>query len=388
MGQVSRDRATATVMKTAAQVFHETRHQARLTTGNSDLDSLIDGVQPGQFYVVYADDPDPLNRIAHQLLVHCILPFERGGFDGRALYFNVCNYYSRKTLLDPDRLATFAKRAGIDPKTAFQNLYTVSAFNEMQQVTAAEEADKLLRVDPHIRLIVVHNLTRFLETSTRALQSLQSLKGVLTRLKRLVVERNVALVVTGSTHVAARRRIPKPMGGTFLRHVANVVVLMKTERNGQFTQVQATLVQHPYKRTPHTVVLATPRDYETLTGRSRLSFKQACTRLVDTLKRSNGVQSRLTRLEYKNACDALLQAVRTEDDAMAHAEAPYVLDIVTLMANLHNMTMVHALRRRIRDGEQRIRAHGSTAMANVSVSRRRRPITPSSLRDPPDRVQG
>ena len=116
--------------------------------------------------------------------------------------------------------------------------------------------------------------------------------------------------------------------------------------------------------------------------RSRLSFTQACTRLVDALKRSNGFQSRLARLEYKDACDALLQVVRTEDDAMAHAEAPPALDILTLMANLHNLTTVDALRRRVRDGAQRLRAHGSAAMANVRESRRR-PVTPASLRDPP-----
>jgi hypothetical protein len=386
MGQVSRDRVAETVMKTAAQVFRETRHQASLTTGNSDLDSLIDGVRPGQFYVVYADDPDPLDRIAHQLLVHCVLPFEQGGFDGRALYFNVCNYYSRKTLLDPDRLATVAKRAGVDPKTAFQNLYTVSAFNEMQQVTAAEEAGKLLHVDPRIKLVVVHNLTRFLETSKRALQSLQSLKAVLTRLKRLVVERDVALVVTGSTHVAARRRIPKPMGGTFLRHAAGIVVLMRMERNGRFTQVQATLVKHPYKRTPHTVVLDAPRDYETLTGRSRLSFKQAYTRLVDALKRSNGFQSRLARLAYKDACDALLQAVQAEDGAMANAQAPYVLDLLNLMANLHNVKTANALRRRIRDSERRLRVHGTTTTADAPARRRCRPVKQPSLRGLPRRV--
>jgi hypothetical protein len=349
------DDTPTTVMKTAAQVLAEAQRKARLTTGYSDLDRLIDGVRQGQFYVVHATDPAPLDRIVHQLLVHCVLPVAQGGFDGRALYVNVCNYYARKTLLDPDRLATVAKRTGVDPKWAFENLYAVAAFNEVQNVAAAEEAVRLLQVDPAIRLVVVHNLTRFLQTSTRFLRSLESLKGVITRLKRLVAERDVALVVTGSSYTATRRRVPKPLGGTLFRHVANVVVHL-TATHGRFPQVQATLVQHPYQPTPQTVLLDTPRIVETLTGRSGLSFTQTLTRCIDRLRRSNGFQSRLANLQHKTALDRLIEAVQTEDGAMANARMLHVPDTLNLMVNVHNQRRLADLQTQIDALTQRLRA--------------------------------
>lgn len=104
--------------------------------------------------------------------------------------------------------------------------------------------------------MAVHNLIWFLETSKQLLRSLESLKGVITRLKGLVAEHDVAIVVTGGSYTTTRRRIPKPLGGTLFRHVAIVVVHL-TATQGLDPQVQATLEQHPYRSTPRIVVLDT-----------------------------------------------------------------------------------------------------------------------------------
>lgn len=82
--------------------------------------------------------------------------------------------------------------------------------------------------------------------------------------------------------------------------------------------------------------MTSPRDSETLNGRSGLSFAQRFTRCVDRLRMSNGFQNRLANLTYKTALDRLLEAAQAEDLAMASAGLPHTLDVVNLMATIHN----------------------------------------------------
>lgn len=343
-------------MRSAAEALLEERDRPRLTTGCGDLDSLIDGIRQGQFYLFYGNDQEVLDILVHRILVNSILPTDRGGFDAQALYLNVCNYHQGKTILDPSQLAMFAKAAGIDPNIVFENVYAVSAFNEAQQTTATKEAAEKIEGNRDIRLLAVQNITRFIETSRKPLDARRTLKKVVGMLRRVASEKDIALVVTCTTSKSSRGRVPKPEGGIFLRHEANVVVYLDRTRRGSLHRVRATLVKHPYKRTPDSTDLFVQPGGVDLMGRITPSFRQLLQRQIEELRRSNGFQNTLIDLEHKRAFDLLLQeAWSAEGAAMSNSSVPCILDILNLMANIHNKKCAEALRRKCIELEKRLK---------------------------------
>ncbi|MGA9154112.1 MAG: hypothetical protein WBZ36_26315, partial [Candidatus Nitrosopolaris sp.] len=118
---------------TALEHFNGYRSMLRMTTGSANLDSLIDSVQvlyandlinEGQCYLFYGSKKI-LEGLVHGLLVNCVLPREKHGFESMALYINNVDYYQpdKSKVLSPERIAVVAKCAGIDPKVVFKNLF-------------------------------------------------------------------------------------------------------------------------------------------------------------------------------------------------------------------------------------------------------------------------
>ncbi|MEE8571177.1 MAG: hypothetical protein V3S97_09335 [Candidatus Bathyarchaeia archaeon] len=339
-------------MQTATEALKENRGKLKLTTGQGDLDSLIGGIKQGDFYLFYSSDQKILDHLLHRILVNCILPIEQGGFDSKALYFNTCNYHQGKTLLNPSNLATIAKSARIDPKIVFQNIYAISAFNERQQITTTKKAAELVKKDEDVKLVAIHNLTRFIKTSRTPSKARQIVKQIIGIWKRVTSKRGAALVATCSASRAGRGRMPKPVGGTYLRHEANVVVLLMGATKGESSSVKATLVKHPYKKTPQSIVLYVPKESVTLTGHMTPSFRQQFQKLIEELKESSAFQNTLISREHKKAFNLLLKdAWSAEDVAMANSGIPCVMDALNLMANVHNKKCVEELRQKLQELE-------------------------------------
>jgi len=342
-------------MKTAAEALREEAWRMRLTTGSGDLDALIDGIRLGQFHLFYGDDEEALDLLVHRVLVNCMLPTERGGLDGRALYFNLCNYHQAKTLLDPDELSQLAKHVGVDPVVAFENVLSVSAFNEAQQVAAAREVSEVLNSDRRIRLAVVHNLTRFVESSQRPDDARLALKQVVGLLKQSAVRNGIALVATCSSSKGPKGRIPKPEGGTFLRHEANVVVYFKRVDVDAVHAVRAILVKHPYKASPQAATICIRRGGVDLMGRITPSFRQLYQRLLEELRRPGGFQDTLLDPEHRRALDQLVkEAWSAENAALSNSGIACLLDILNLMANIHNKKCNSALGDEVEKLKQRL----------------------------------
>jgi len=351
------------MMKTAAEALEEERTLLRLGTGSVDLDDLIDGIQQGQFYLLYGNDQTILDTLVHKILVNCVLPYEKRGFGVKGLYFNVCNYHQGKTILDPSQLTTIAKCAGIDPNTIFESIYTVSAFNENQQISATKELVKIVEDDNDIRLLVVQNLTRFIETSSKPLEARKILRQVIGMLRRIASKKEISLVVTCTASKTHRSRLPKPKGGVFLRHEANFVIFLDEMKRENQPSIRATLVKHPYKATPNSIVLRVQPEGVNLMNRVTSLFKQKFQKQIDELKNSIGFQNNLSNLEHKEAFDLLVkEAWSVENIAMSNSRDLCIMDILNLMANIHNKKCIESLRdrylkleRRLKDVEERNR---------------------------------
>ena len=129
-----------------------------MTTGSADLDSLIDGIQEGLFYLFYGNNYVALKALVYTFLVNCVLPIkQRHGFESMAVCINNTEYYDqRKTAaLNPEKIGIAAKCAGIDPKIVFKNLYVHPAYNQQHQLTVAEQTADLMESNTDIKLLLV-----------------------------------------------------------------------------------------------------------------------------------------------------------------------------------------------------------------------------------------
>ncbi len=235
----------------------------------------------------------------------------------------------------------------------FQNNYSIFAFNEKQQASAVEEIVKTIENDGEIRLLTVHNLTRFVETSKKPDEARRTLKEVIGVLKRATRRNDVALVASGAS-TPSRRRIPKPIGGTFLRHEANVMLYLKRGEGG-VSPVWAYLLKHPYRKTPQKMTLYVSRGGIDLMGRVTPSFRQLYHAQIQELKKH--FQNTLLDLGHREAFNLLLKEAWTpEDHALSNAKVPYVLDVLNLMGNVHLMKEIAALRRKTKELEAKLNA--------------------------------
>ena len=82
-------------MKSALEHFSSQGNCLKMTTGSGELDSLIDGIQEGLFYLFYGDT-FPLDALSHRLLVNCILSTKEHGFESMAVCFNNTDYYGTR----------------------------------------------------------------------------------------------------------------------------------------------------------------------------------------------------------------------------------------------------------------------------------------------------
>lgn len=341
------------VMKRADKFFVEEQRKPRLTTGIKELDTLIDSIRPGQLYLFYSANADLLDHVIHQILVSGSLLTKRSGGDIKTLYFNTCNYHLRKTLLHPSRLATIAKQRGIDPKSISRDIYATAAFNEIQQVSAMNEVVDLVQQDPTIQLVIVHNVTRFIETSMKPNAAQQMLKQIVGLLKRTAAARDVALVVSCAASKSRQGRIPKPIGGTYLRHEAHVVVLLDHTHATTFAKI--TLVKHPYNETPQSFSLYSGSREPSLIALAP-SFQQQVHKIVSELRMARAFENMLRPPSHQAAFDHLIQdAWSREGLALAATALPHVMDVMNLMANIHNEHCGETLRQHVNALEHMIK---------------------------------
>lgn len=338
---------TPILLRRAAEALYDER--MRVTTGSADLDGLIGGVEERFFYLFYGEQ-ELMDTLIHRLIVNCVLPRERGGFEAKGIYFNNTDYYAGKTVLNPTLIGGLAKQLGIEPKDVFRNIYTAVAYNEERQLIAAKQVAELVESEPGIKLLAVHNITRFLSGSKRVKEAMETLKRVISLLWGVAAKRGIALVATADALSAGRGFIPRPAGGSFLHHAAGIIVYLKRVREGS---IRAYLVKHPCKKTPDAVTLDAAKGGVDLMGRITPSFRQRYEEAVSGLK--TGYQSSLIDLGHREAFDLLLKdAWRVEQAAMGNSNLPTVVDALNITANIHNRKLVESLRRRLEEKEKEI----------------------------------
>jgi len=243
----------------ALEQFNEHRNTLKMATGSADLDSLIDGIQEGLFYLFYGSNHVALDALVYTFLVNCVLPIkQKHGFESKAMCLNSSDYYDqiKTAALNPEKIGIAAKCAGIDPKIVFKNLYVHPAYNQQHQMSVAEEIVELIEYNNDIKLLIVNNITKFFKDSENKMEAANILKQVIGVLSKVCTKNKVALVCTGDANTTARGIIPRPIGGIYLKHAANVIVHFKEfSKTSGVPSFKATLIKHQYTKTPKSATM-------------------------------------------------------------------------------------------------------------------------------------
>ena len=257
-------------MKCALDLLNQSGTLQKMSTGSAEIDSLIDGVQESSFYLFYSshDNQLILDSLLYRQLISCILSKsnKKNGFESVAMLCNNIDFSIDKNkhqLLNPEKIAVAAKYAGIEPKIVFKNLFVQTAYNLEHQVEIAEEISDKIETNPDIKLLAIRDLTRFLAKDRDPSDDTNTLKKTLGTVYRACTKNKVAIVATGDCNVANNGFIPKPAGGTYLKHIANVIVHIKpnfwsttinnNNSSSPYVSFKATMIKHPYQRTPKSV---------------------------------------------------------------------------------------------------------------------------------------
>jgi hypothetical protein len=235
----------------ASELMRQRNAEPLPRTGFPALDQLVGGLGAGQSYLFYGASSF-IDDLVHRLMVSV-------SAGGKVAYMNNTDYYSEKTLVRPDRIAFHAKRQGLDPDFVLEQIYFVAAYNELRQEKAVNALVKMVVAEEPTttttRLIIIHNIARFLPDARDKGQAIDSLNKVLARVWRIAAERGLVLVMTTAFPSSSANRwwwtIPKPLGGSMMWHLANVIVFFREADGGR--TVLATLVKHPGRATPITV---------------------------------------------------------------------------------------------------------------------------------------
>jgi hypothetical protein len=224
-----------------------------LTLNPAELDSLIDSIQEGQFYLFYGKNKAILEGLIHGLLVNCVLPVrEKHGFESVAIYMNNVDYYQpdKSLVLSPEKISIAAKCAAIEPKIVFKNLFVQMTYNQQHQLAVTRQVSELIESKQQdIKLLVVNNLPKFFKESKNKNYAANKLKEVLGTICRICARNKIAFICTGDANVTSKGVIPRPIGGTFLKHSVNVIVHLRECSVSHPLAFKATLIKHQYAKT-------------------------------------------------------------------------------------------------------------------------------------------
>ena len=253
-------------MHSALEKFNEHRNTLKMTTGSADLDSIVDSIQEGIFYLFYGNNHAILDAMVYRFLINCVLPAkQKHGFESMGVCFNNADYYyhhddaaRKSSVLSPEKIGVAAKCAGIDPKLVFKNLYIHPAYNEQHQLLVAEQVADLITSNKDIKLIVVNRITKFFKESKNKMESGNILKQVIGIVSKACAKNKISLICTGDANTTARGIIPRPIGGIYLKHAANVIVHIREyskKTSATIPSFKVTLIKHQYTKTPKSAVL-------------------------------------------------------------------------------------------------------------------------------------
>lgn len=217
--------------ETADILAEKRKHIGRITTGSTELDTLIGGgVESQSITEFYGKFASAKTNVCFQLAVMVQLPKEKGGLGGSCLWIDSENSFR------PERIVSVAKYKGMDPDKILKNILVARAYNADHQMLLAEKATEIVK-EKNIKLLVVDSLTaqfrsEFIGRGTLADRQ-QRLNKHMRVLAKLAEMNNIAVVVTNQ--VMQRPDIlfgdpTAPIGGEVVAHASKTRLYLRKSK--------------------------------------------------------------------------------------------------------------------------------------------------------------
>jgi RecA/RadA recombinase len=300
-------------------------NRAYLSTGCPELDHLLgNGIGQGVFYLFYGQEESCIDLLLHQLMGNSLT----GDEDGSVIYLNCGNYREDKTILDIPSLVYLFKAYGLDPREGLNRIKVYCAFSEEQHEQVIEEIRATIEEPGIVKLLAVHDIAKLFTSQSPFQESykrIPNLQRNVSRLWQICAAKNIAVVATCRPAKTMKGRIPKPEGGRYVSHLANVIVYLEKTK-GLVSSYQAYLLKHS-ALPPSRALLGS--EGERIMGRITKPFKMRFEQELESLR---SYRDALRDLETQAAYDAIIKACTREQGAMANTDIPAILDTMLLTA--------------------------------------------------------
>ncbi len=216
---------------TANEIKSRDQKKPILTTGVRSLDSiLLGGIEGGVLIEIAGEYGSGKTQICHQLAVTVQLPTGKGGLDGAALYVDTENTFSYS------RIENIAKRFGLDPNKALENVLVAKVFNTEHQIYVIKEAQSKIK-NNNIKIIIVDSIINHFRSEYPGRETLairqQKLNTHLHDLMRLAEIFLIPVVITNQIVSSPDTFIQSkhPAGGNVIAHASSIRIMLEKRTN-------------------------------------------------------------------------------------------------------------------------------------------------------------
>lgn len=232
---------------TGKQLHSELAERTRLTTGSTELDTLLGGgIESETTTEIIGEKGTGKTQICHTLAVLAQLSLEEGGLAGKVAWIDTEDTFR------PDRIEQIATALSLDVDAILNGILRWKAITTLDQKRAVEALAKLCHTTD-IKLVIVDSMMAHLRSEYLGRGTLAErqhlLNDMLHKLSGLSQTWKLTTVYTNQVmdNPAIMYGNPiKPVGGHIMGHAATTrVFLRKTVKRGKATYI-AKLVKSPY----------------------------------------------------------------------------------------------------------------------------------------------
>ncbi|KAL6748724.1 Rad51-like protein [Haematococcus lacustris] len=230
----------------AAVAAERARDIVRITTGSKQLDDLLGGgMETKAITEMHGEYRTGKTQLCLTMCVTCQMPENMGGGAGKVAFVDTEGTFR------PERITAIAERYQLDPTAVLDNIIVARAHNHEHQMDLLLSIAALMVDDP-FKLLIVDSLTSNFRNDFCGRGELadrqQKLGQMLSRLKKISEEFNVAVVVTnhvvsdpggGAMFVSDPK---KAVGGHVLAHACTTRLSL---RKGKAEQRLCKVVESP-----------------------------------------------------------------------------------------------------------------------------------------------
>eukprot|EP00397_Hematodinium_sp_SG-2012_P015659 GEMP01015951.1.p1 GENE.GEMP01015951.1~~GEMP01015951.1.p1 ORF type:complete len:353 (+),score=70.99 GEMP01015951.1:140-1198(+) len=233
-------RTTDSGFMTCSQFVEKIKIRFRLSTGASNLDTLLGGgIESCSITELFGEFRCGKTQICHALSVIAQLPSNMGGHNGKVLYIDTEGTFR------PERIRQIAESRQIPANVVMDNILYARCYTSEHLVQLLVEAiGHMVQSADKFALIVVDSIMGIFRVDYSGRGELserqQCLGRVMSKLQKLSEEFNIAVVITNQVMadpsggaVSFMPAMPKPVGGHVLAHMSTTRLSLRKGRGEQ-----------------------------------------------------------------------------------------------------------------------------------------------------------